>query len=190
MRWLKNTADSRNYYVMKSLRNDVYLLSLQRIDMLCKLCEKYSLESISENQLYCPSCNTFFEKSSFVADIAVASATGVLNIAVASATEILDDNKKQELRPMAGKRPVYRMVIGKRTVGVLWDAVAAKSGLKYFSGNIDVTELKSSVAEKGTQKKSVRINREGATAEHDMIRVALFEAKDTKDNQSSSSKSW
>jgi hypothetical protein len=92
---------------------------------------------------------------------------------------------------MPGKRPTYRLVIGRRTVGVLWDAVAAKSGLKYFSGNIDVTELKSAVAEKGTQRKSVRVGRDGATAEHDLIRVALFEAKDTKENQSqSSSKGW
>lgn len=141
------------------------------MSQLCSKCEKFQLEDISQTQLYCPNCNVFFEKS-----------------LVAGELEKTQLGKEKELKPMAGKRPTYRIVIGKRTVGVLWDAVAAKSGLKYHSGNIDVTELKSAVSEKGTQKKSVRVNREGATAEHDMIRVALFEAKN--DKQETKSGSW
>ena len=92
---------------------------------------------------------------------------------------------------MAGKMPIYRMVIGKRSVGVLWDAVGKQKGTKYFSGNIDVTALKDAINEGGTKKQKVRINKAGDMAEHDVIRVSMFYATTgTQQASAGSAKAW
>lgn len=74
---------------------------------------------------------------------------------------------------MAGKMPSYRLVIGKKNVGVLWEAVS-KSGMNYFSGDIDITALRSAVREKGTKSKQVSVDKSGNKESHDVIRVAMF----------------
>jgi uncharacterized protein (DUF736 family) len=76
---------------------------------------------------------------------------------------------------MPGKRPQYRLVIGKRTVGTLWTATS-KGGLDYHSGDIDVTALRAAIKEATLKQKSVRVNKEGKTEEHDTCRVAMFDA--------------
>lgn len=77
---------------------------------------------------------------------------------------------------MAGKRPTYNLVIGKRKIGALWDAVAKNTGQKYFSGDIDVTALREAVKEKGTKQKQVSVDKSGKKEDHDTIRVAMFDA--------------
>jgi hypothetical protein len=87
---------------------------------------------------------------------------------------------------MAGKRPTYNLVIGKRKVGALWDAVAKNTGQKYFSGDIDVTALRDAVKEKGTKKKQVSMDKSGRKEDHDTIRVAMFDAVRSQQQSGSS----
>jgi len=84
---------------------------------------------------------------------------------------------------MAGKLPAFRLVIGKKTCGVLWSATS-KAGTAYHSGTIDVTALREALKENPTKKQQVRINRAGDTAEHDVIRVAMFDAVKKSGNAS------
>ena len=76
---------------------------------------------------------------------------------------------------MPGKRPVYRIVIGKRTIGTLWTA-QSKGGLDYHSGTLDVTNLRAAIKEATLKKSSVRVSKDGRTEEHDVCRFAMFDA--------------
>lgn len=93
---------------------------------------------------------------------------------------------------MAGKRPVYRLVIGKRQVGTLWTAQSKDGKTNYHSGDIDVSALKEAVKEKGTKSKKIRISKDGQTEDHDTIRVAMFDAQRSgqQQSQSQSGGSW
>jgi uncharacterized protein (DUF736 family) len=75
----------------------------------------------------------------------------------------------------AGKRPKYRLVLGKRTCGTLWEA-ESKGGLHYFSGDIDLTALRAAVKEGTVKQKPIRVNKDGKMEDHDTIRCALFDA--------------
>lgn len=87
------------------------------------------------------------------------------------------------------KLPSYRLVIGSKNVGTLWTAQSRDGKTNYYSGDIDVTSLKEAIKEKGTKVKTVRVNKEGATAEHDTIRVAMFTAL-MKKASSSNNDGW
>lgn len=74
-----------------------------------------------------------------------------------------------------GKRPVFRLVIGKRNIATLWTA-ESKGGLKYHSGTLDVTNLRAAIKEATLKKASVRVSKDGRAEEHDVCRVAMFDA--------------
>jgi len=76
---------------------------------------------------------------------------------------------------MAGKRPQYRLVIGKRNVGTLWNA-ESKNGMKYFSGYIDVSAMRSALRDATIKKRLVSVNKAGDKEEHDTCRIAMFNA--------------
>jgi len=96
--------------------------------------------------------------------------------------------KKIGGKNMAGKMPSHRLVIGKRTIGTLW-AANSKAGLAYHSGDLDITALRQALKDEAdkVKKKQVRVSRDGATAEHETIRVALFNAQKSSQGSSSSS---
>jgi uncharacterized protein (DUF736 family) len=85
-----------------------------------------------------------------------------------------------------GKRPSFRLVLGKRTIGVLWTA-ESKTGLAYHSGELDVTALRAAVKEQTLKSKSVRVNAEGKTEMHDVCRLAMFDAATPKGGASKKS---
>jgi uncharacterized protein (DUF736 family) len=74
-----------------------------------------------------------------------------------------------------GKRPVYRLVIGKRTIATMWEA-ESKGGLKYHSGTLDVTNLRAAIKEATLKSQSVRVDKAGKTEMHDVTRCAMFDA--------------
>ena len=74
-----------------------------------------------------------------------------------------------------GKRPVFRIVIGKRNIATLWTA-QSKGGLNYHSGTLDVTNLRAAIREATLKKASVRVDKSGRTEEHDVCRLAMFDA--------------
>lgn len=79
-------------------------------------------------------------------------------------------SKSMEESGMAGKQPTYRIVVGKRNCGVLWEAVSQK-GLNYFSGQLDISAIKEAIKD-GTGKTKMVTNRDGTEAE--VMRVAMF----------------
>lgn len=75
-----------------------------------------------------------------------------------------------------GERPAYRMVVGKSNIAVLWHAVSKGKGMKYLSGNLDVTNLREALKTEKT-----KIVKDFKTKEdHETIRVAMFDASKDK----------
>jgi hypothetical protein len=118
--------------------------------MMCESCGKYSMEKDGalDNLYFCVGC-------------------GYTRHAQIEQTKVKNMAEK--------KLPSYRLVIGKKNVGTLWTA-KSKGGMDYHSGELDVTALREALKEGETKVKDVRVSRDGATAKHEVIRVAMFDA--------------
>ncbi|MEM5784737.1 MAG: DUF736 family protein [Candidatus Aenigmatarchaeota archaeon] len=76
---------------------------------------------------------------------------------------------------MVGKRPDFRLVVEKNTIGSLWKNTTKEQGKEYYSGTLDISLLRKMLQDKAVQVETV--------GKKELVRIAMFGADFSADKQ-------